>query len=113
MEIDPVLNIPVKIIPDGWTIWDNIIIEGSQECKKLIEYIKVKYNVDITLITSESIIIYDSRSKKNKINIEKKIEDIFCLKKKKNIEKNYLWLNITGKIEGITTLFPKFKYIFR
>ena len=114
MEIDPILNIPVKIIPDGWTIWDNIIIEGSQECKKLIEYIKEKYNVDITLITSESIIIYDSRSKKNKINIENKIEDIFCFKKKqKNIVKNYLWLNITGKIEGITTLFPKFKYIFR
>ncbi len=114
MEIDPVLNIPVKIIPDGWTIWDNIIIEGSQECKKLIDFIKAKYNVDITLITSESIIIYDSRSKKNKINIENKIEDIFCFKKKqKNIVKNYLWLNITGKIEGITTLFPKFKYIFR
>ena len=110
-EIDPILNKPIKYIPNGWTVWDKIEINKSMSCKDFIDFIKFEYNVNINCIISGNIIIYDSRPKKSKINIDNKIEDIFILKNGK-INKKYLWLKVIGKFDNMTVLMPKFKYIY-
>ena len=108
-EIEPLINESVRNIPDRWTIWDSIEINESKTCKEFIDFIKCEYNVIIKLITSNKIIIYDSRSKKSKLNIDMKIEDIYKLKNSNKIDK-ILWLNIIGKLENKQAFMPKFKY---
>ena len=110
-EIEPILNKPIKYIPNGWTVWDKIETHKSMTCKDFIDYIKLEYNVNINFIISGNIIIYDSLSKKRKLNIGEKIEDIFIHKKGK-IDKKYIWLKISGKFDNMTVLMPKFKYFY-
>ena len=111
-DIDPFFKKAVRYIPDKWTIWDRIEINESKTCIEFIELIKNKYNVLITLITCENIIIYDSKSKKSKLNIDKKIEDIFYIKNQKIINK-ILWINIIGRLDGQIVLMPQFKYNYQ
>ena len=108
-EIDPILNESIRVVPNKWTIWDKIQINESKTCKELIELIKFQYNVDINLISSDSFIIYNSRSKKGKIDINKKIEDIYKIQNIKKTNK-IIWLNAFGKLDKKTTIMPKIRY---
>ena len=110
-EIDPIINKSVRYIPDGWTVWDKIEINESKTCKEFIEFIRNKYNVIINLITSDNIIIYDSRSKKSKLNIDMKIEDIYKLKNE-NLD-TILWINVIGKLDKKIVFMPKFQYKYK
>ena len=110
-EIEPILNESIRVVPDGWTIWDKIEINESKTCKELIEFIKSQYNVDINLISSDGIIIYNSRAKKSKIDINMKIEDIYKIQKSTQTNK-IIWLNIFGKLDKKTAIMPKFRYKF-
>ena len=111
-EIEPIINESVRNIPNKWTIWDRIDINGSKTCKEFIEFIKNEYNVIIKFINSDNIIIYDSLSKKSKLNIDMKIEDIYKLKSKSKLDK-ILWINIIGKLDNKRVFMPKFKYKYK
>ena len=104
-----ILNESIRVVPNKWTIWDKIQINESKTCKELIELIKFQYNVDINLISSDSFIIYNSRSKKGKIDINKKIEDIYKIQNIKKTNK-IIWLNAFGKLDKKTTIMPKIRY---
>ena len=111
-EIDPILKKSVRHIPDKWTIWDKIEINGSKTCNEFIELIAKEYEVIITLIIVNNIIIYESNSKKSKLNIDKKIEDIYNIKSEKKAN-NILWFKIIGKLNDKKVFMSKFKYIFQ
>ncbi len=113
-EMDALLGQPVKCIPKGWTIWDHIEINNIKTLQELINKVKNEYKVDISIITSNEIIIYQSFSKKDKNKLNEKIIDIydFCNKNKNNIIKPYLWLDIVGKQNNIIVLMPKIKYFY-
>ena len=108
-EIEPIINESVRYIPDGWTIWDKIEINESKTCKEFIELVKKNYNVDIKLVTSNNIIIYDSRSKKSILNNNLKLEDIYKIKNGNKLDK-ILWINIIGKLNNKKAFMPTFKY---
>lgn len=109
-EKHDILGVPVKYIPKGWTVWDHIEIRNIDILQDFINYIKNIYEVDVSTITSDKVIIYQSFSKKKKL--DEKIENIFhSLNKNDNaIKKSYLWLDVVGKQNQILTLMPKFKY---
>ena len=118
---------PVKMIPEGWTTWDKILIEGSKTCQELMDYIKEKYDVDVDIImANEEYEITDTffknlhEKKKNR-----KIEDIFCEVTQSKIDEkiNYLWLKVSGKVKetkigdkvfkNVSAELPVFKYVFK
>ena len=105
-----ILGSPVKYIPKGWTVWDHIEIRNIVRLQDFINYIKNIYDIDVSTITSDKVIIYQSFSKNKKLN--EKIENIFYSlnKNDKIIKKSYLWLDVVGKQNKILTLMPKFKY---
>ena len=111
-ENEPIINESVRNIPNGWTIWDKIEINESKTCKEFIEYIEIKYNIIIKFITSNNIIIYDSRSKKSKLNIDMKIEDIYKIKNENKVN-SIIWMNVIGKIDNKKVFMPKFKYKYK
>jgi ubiquitin-activating enzyme E1 len=114
-EYDEMLLGPVKAIPPGWTVWDKIEISNSMTCKQFIDYVKEKYNVDTSVITSDNVTIIQTFMPSNKNRYDEKIEDLYNKFSKKKLpdDKNYLWLEISGDIDDATALMPLFKYKFK
>ena len=115
-ECDEELDSPLKAIPSNWTVWDKIIIKGSQTPKELINYIKIHYNVDVIIITSNNITISQNFLSFKNENNNMKIEEIYFKEANKiniKINKNYLILKINGEFNKIPVIIPIFKYIFK
>ena len=117
---------PTKAIPEGWNIWDKVLINGPKTCQELFDYLKGKYNIDIDfLIANGQPIISTLDEEAYKKNKEKKIEELFLeiakVKLKSNV--NYLILQtvsnipkttINGKeLENVSVEMPPIKYIFK
>ena len=102
-----------KLIPEKFTIWDYLEINGSLSIKQLIDYMKQKYNVEVTLITSNQKKLFEKNSTKNVLN--EKIEDAY--NNKSNIKlsqsKKFLMLEILGDVDNFIAKMPKFKYNFK
>ena len=103
-----------KLIPDKFSIWDYLIINESLSIKDFIDYIKKKYNVEVTSIVSNKLNIYLKGNSKDNI-LDKKIEDIYNnLSKIKLFEnKKYLILEISGNAGDFITKMPSIKYNFK
>ena len=112
-------------LPKKFTLWDKIEIEGSKTVSEFIDYIKKEYNVEITLISANDIIIYEKkilkeidkilemkRGKKNDIFLNEKIEKVYNKKKGSiNGEEESIFLQISGNFKDSRVLMPKFKYL--
>ena len=102
-----------KLIPEKFTIWDYLEINGSFSIKQLIDYMKQKYNVEVTLITSNQKKLFEKNSTENVLN--EKIEDAY--NNKSNIKlsqsKKFLMLEILGDVDNFIAKMPKFKYNFK
>ena len=106
-------NQNVKYIPDEFTIWDFIEINESMTIKQFIKFIKEKYNVNITLISSNNLNLYESKLENENINL--KIEEVFNKISKIKLfeEKNFLILDILGTFENQISKMPRIKYNFK
>ena len=119
-----------KLIPEKYTIWDYLIINGSFTIKHFIDYIKQKYNVNVTSVFSDKkedndkgdknledekkyILFSKNKSEDDKLN--KKIEEVYInLSGNKLYEnKKFLMLEIEGDIDNCIAKMPKFKYNFK
>ena len=110
-EYNIIYDGPTKAIPKGWTVWDIIDIKGPMTCLEFAEYFQKKYEVKISSISSNSktiIYMFMPTSKAQKIN--RKIEEIYESDNGLQIKQNYLWLDISGKKDGIDVIMPKIRY---
>lgn len=65
-EYDPILMGPVKAIPEGFTIYDKIIIDGPLTFEQFFDEMKKRFNVDITLVSSGKVALYNAYLPGNK-----------------------------------------------
>jgi hypothetical protein len=82
--------------------------------RQFIQYIKEKYDVDIKLISSNNLNLYEyTNEKKNDDNY--KIEDVYNTRSKIKLFKNkrFLILDIYGNIGNFVAKIPRIKYIFK
>ena len=125
---DSFIECKYKAIPNIFSNWNKIEIKGSKTLKEFLEYIKNKYNVEVTLITANDIVIYEKKIMKEfeKIilmkkgirledySLDKKIEEIYFEKKnEKNYNELFIFLKISGNIEDSRALMPLFKYSYK
>ena len=83
--------------------------------KELINYIKEKYEVEVSIITAGNVTIIQTFMPSSKARMEQKIEDIYNANSKVKLDDKttYLNLEISGDIGDATALMPMFKYIFK
>lgn len=116
VEKDPIMFGPVKAIPQGWTIWDTIVINGSQTVQEFFDHLASTYNVETTLLSSGTFALYNSYlpGKKHAPRLSRKIEDIYAEICEPVVGRNYIILEVGVATidEGIDVTMPKFKYIF-
>ena len=59
-------NVVQVAIPDGWTVWDRIEVNGPMSVEEFLNHFKEKYNITIVSIKDE-----DSDNNKNIKDLEK------------------------------------------
>lgn len=114
VEMDPVMLVPVKAIPPGWTVWDSIEIKGSKTVKEFIAEMSKKHKVNVNMIVSGDIPIYNEYIKKDsmKDRLDQKIESIYDEITKKKTS-GYLVLGVGASTKnGDEASMPKIKYFF-
>jgi len=120
---DKFLNVDIKAIPNKFNIWDKIIINESKTCGEIILFFKEKYDVDINYISiNDKEIYYKRRNRKKNINNEEKekeilsskIENLFCEKNNRDIDKvKSLLIHISGKYKNLIAKIPLILYIIK
>ena len=103
----------IKFIPEKFTIWDFIEILGPMTIREFKQYFKDKYNINLYMISSNNINIYDLNKGEEKI--DNKIEVVYneVSKIKLYDKKRFLILDISGNIDNFIAKTPKIKYIFK
>ena len=124
-ENDRITMGPVKAIPEGWNVWDRIILKESKTCGELIDYLKKTYNIDIDMLSADGVTIITTFLDSAKSRYGRKIEDIYeeVSKKKISEKKNYLNIQVIATIaeakigertfQNVSVFMPSIKYIFR
>ncbi len=118
-DYDPILMGKVKAIPEGFTIYDKIVIDGPMTFEQFFATMKERYNVDITLVSSGKVALYNGYLPGNKHAVRKprRIEEVYREIADDAIPdtRNYLVLEIGGEdlSEGCDFTMPSIKYIFQ
>ena len=114
-EYDEILLGPVKAVPPKWTVWDKIVIDGSKTVQEFLDWIKEKYNVDVSVISSKDTTIVQTFKQSNKDRYGKKIEDVYQEHAKNKLapEQKFMFLDIIGDIGDASALMPLIKYNFK
>ena len=129
------LGLNIKGLPEKFTKWDKIIINGGKTVNELVNLFKERYGLISTLIyfADSNFEIYrgkekmdlkdkiknlrNKNKKEDKKENEKKIEDIYLEKLKNKANKNidikikYIFINVNGKISNTQVRLPVIKYI--
>ena len=116
VEMDPIMFAPIKAIPEGWTIWDTIEVNGSRTIGEFFDWLKSEYQVDTTLLSSGTLALYNSYlpGKKHAPRLERKIEDVFKEIGAPLAGRNYITLEVGAATisDNVDVTMPKFKYTF-
>ena len=136
------LGLKVKDLPEKYTNWDKIIIQGGKTIKELNSLLKERYSLIPSLIyfIDSDYHIYETKIKKTDLKekiknlrnqnknedkneiqkgTDKKIEDIYLgiLKNKTNKNINnkfkYIFIKVKGKISDTSVKLPVIKYIIQ
>jgi hypothetical protein len=132
------LGLKVKDLPEKYTNWDKIIINGGKTIKELNNLFKERYGLIPSLIYFVDNDYHIYETKLEKLNLkekikklrnqnknedknetkkltDKKIEDIYfeILKNKtnKNFDMKYIFMKVKGKISDALVKLPVIKYI--
>jgi ubiquitin-activating enzyme E1 len=118
-EYDPIMAGPVKAIPEGFTIYDKIIVDGPITLQKFIDQMKERFNIEVTLVSAGKMSIYNAYlpGKKHEPRKSINIEDIYkqiAVDEPIPEGRYYLQLEIGGEVigEGCDFSIPTIKYIF-
>jgi len=115
-EYDPVMCGPIRAIPEGYTIYDKVVVNnGPMTFQKFIDHFKTTMNLDVSMITCGNVALYNAYMPGNKhaarlpTSIEKTFEELSG----EPIARKYLVLEIGGgDAEGVDFQMPPIKYIF-
>jgi len=59
-ELDPILGCPVKCIPEKFTIYDKVIVQGPMTFQEFFDHLKERFNIDVSLVSSGKIALFNS-----------------------------------------------------
>jgi ubiquitin-activating enzyme E1 len=110
----------VIAIPNEYTIYDKVVVNGPLTLQQLMDHLKERFNVDITLVSAAKVVLYNGYLPGGKHNDRKPrlVEDIY-----REIAPDdpipdgryYLPLEVGGEFipEGCDFQMPTVKYIFK
>lgn len=120
IDYDPVSMGPVKAIPEGFTIYDKIVIkEGSLTIEALFNWLKEHYSVTVYSLASGTASIYNEFAPggKHASRKQRKVEDVYKeVSEEEFMEgRDYMVLVVVGETisDGSDFSMPPIVYYFR
>lgn len=117
-EYDPILMGKVKAVPEGFTIYDKIVVRGPMNFKQFFDEMKEKHGVEVTLVSSGRVALYNGYLPGNKhaVRLTRTPDDIYREISEDPIPagRKYLALELGGEVidEGCDFSMPTVKYYF-
>ena len=118
-EYDPILMGKVKAIPEGFTIYEKVVVEGPKTFEQFFEEMKARFNIEITLVSSGKVALYNGYLPGNKHAVRKPryIEEVYREISDEPIPegRRYLAIELGGEeiTEGCDFSMPTVKYYFK
>ncbi len=118
-EYDPILMGKVKAIPEGFTIYDKVVVQGPLTFDQFFEKMKTDFNIDVTLVSSGRVALYNGYLPGNKHAVRKPrlIEDVYREISDEPIPegRSYLAIELGGEemTEGCDFTMPTVQYFFQ
>lgn len=120
-DFDPISLCATKTVPGDFTIWDKIEIkEGSLTVQGLFDYLKNKYGVEVSLLSTGKFSLYNAYlpGNKNADRLPMKIEDVYqkvCGDEAPLVTgRKYIELQLGASLDDETDAqMPPIKYIFK
>lgn len=118
-DYDPILMGKVKAIPEGFTIYDKIVLDGPLTFQQFFDALKQQYGVTVTLVSSGKVALYNAYLPGNKhaSRLPRLLEEVYREIADDPIPegRNYLAVEVGGEddSEGCDFTMPTVKYIFR
>jgi ubiquitin-activating enzyme E1 len=118
-EFDPIMCGPVKAIPEGYTIYDKIVVdEGSITFQRLFDIMKADKDLDISMVACGKIALYNGYLPGNKhaARLGRKIEEVYREIDGKDFPtgRYYMVIELGGETtEGEDFTIPPIKYCFK
>jgi ubiquitin-activating enzyme E1 len=118
-DYDPILMGKVKAIPEGFTIYDKIVMEGPMTFEQLFAEMKNRYNVDVTLVSSGKVALYNGYLPNNKhaVRRPREIAEVYREISDDPIPEGRCYLAVeiggTDMSDDCDVSMPTIKYIFK
>ncbi len=118
-EYDPMIMGKVKAIPEGFTAYDKIVIEGPMTFLEFIAKMKADFNVEVTLISSGGVALFNSYlpGHKHAVRLPRNIEDVYNEISEEPLpeRKTYMILSVGGEDieEACDFECPSIKYFYK
>ncbi len=111
-EYDPILLCKVKAIPQNWSVWDKIVVNGPMTIRQFIDYFEQTYGVEVSIITCKNVTLIQTFQKSNQDRNDKLIEVVYKEHSKDSIEgKKYLVLDVSADThQGHAAVMPLIQY---
>jgi len=119
VEYDPVMCGPIKAIPEGFSVFDKVIIKrGSLTFQQLFDEIQALHNVEVSMVSCGRIALYNAYMPggKHKVRLPMKPEELYVEISKDEFppKRNYMVLELGGETEdGEDFSMPPVQYYFR
>ena len=117
-DFDPILGCKVKAIPEGFTIYDKIVIKGPMTIQQLFDHFKTTQGLEVSLVSSGKMAIYNQYLPGNK-HQPRLAREIFSIYNEISEDKlpegrKYMILELGGEVidEGCDFSIPSIKYYF-
>jgi len=57
--LDPISGMPVRAVPEGWTIWDKVEVRiGDASVGQLIEHLEARFDASVSMITAGKFMLF-------------------------------------------------------
>jgi ubiquitin-activating enzyme E1 len=119
-DFDPIMGCPVKAIPENYTIYDKLVVQGPMTFQQFFDHMKERCNIDITLVSCGKIALFNSYLPGNKHGPRKVREMAEVYREIATDDpipdtRYYLCIELGGEVigEGCDFTIPTVKYIFK
>jgi len=57
--LDPISGMPVRAVPEGWTVWDKVEVRiGDASVGQLIEHLEARFDASVSMITAGKFMLF-------------------------------------------------------
>ena len=101
-DYDKIMGCPIKAIPEGYTNFDKIIVEGPMTLGDMLKHLEDKYYIHIDCVSCGSMIMYNLYTPLSKARLTKTPEELYLEIMKEEIPagRKYLVLGLNGNPIG-------------